>query len=411
MVRSGVVEGAAGRAGAPNRWRAVAGLATMVLVAVIVGFCVTMFGGGFAEGMPVTVMSPRAGLVMNADARVKIHGVQVGRVSSIEQRPNGQAAIHLEIDKAPARRIPSNVLVDIASTTVFGAKFVQLVDPADPSPQSIHAGQVLDATHVTVEINTVFQQLTSLLSKIDPAKLNETLGAIASAFNGRGEKFGRALSNLDSFLAKTEPDLAALSHDIAVAPGVINAYADAAPHLLRTADNTIRVAQTVLDEQQNLDALLVSAIGLADLGNDVVGTNRQPLTEVLHLLVPTTGVLNQYHQALNCGLAGIDQLAKVPPSADPGIDISASFILGVERYRYPQNVPKVAAKGGPHCADMSLPVVPFEKRPPFLVTDVGANPAQYGNQGILLNSDRLKQLLFGPLAGPPRNTAQISNPG
>ena len=383
----------------------------MVLVAVIIGFCVTMFNGGFTEGVPVTVLSPRAGLVMNADARVKIHGVQVGRVSSIEQRPNGQAAIHLEMDKAPARRIPSNVLVDIASTTVFGGKYVQLVDPADPSPQSIHAGQVLDATHVTVEINTVFQQLTSLLSKIDPAKLNETLGAIASAFNGRGDEFGRALGDLDSFLTKTEPDLAALSHDIAVAPGVINAYADAAPHLLRTADNTIRVGQTILDEQQNLDALLVSAIGLADLGNDVLGTNRQPLTDVLHLLVPTTGVLNEYHQALNCGLDGIDQLAKIPPAADPGIDISASFILGVERYRYPQNVPKVAAKGGPHCADMSLPVVPFEKRPPFLVTDVGANPAQYGNQGILLNSDGLKQLLYGPLAGPPRNTAQIGQPG
>jgi ABC-type transporter Mla subunit MlaD len=250
-----------------------------------------------------------------------------------------------------------------------------------------------------------------LLSEIDPAKLNETLGAIASAFNGRGDEFGRALSDLDSFLVKTEPDLAALSHDIAVAPGVINAYADAAPHLLRTADNTIRVSRTVLDEQQNLDALLISAIGLADLGNDVLGTNRQPLTDVLHLLVPTTDVLNTYHQAINCGLGGIDQLAKIPPSADPGIDISASFILGVERYRYPQNVPKVAAKGGPHCTDMTLPVVPFEKRPPFLVTDVGANPAQYGNQGILLNSDGLKQLLYGPLDGPPRNTAQIGQPG
>ena len=411
MVGPGVVEGAARRAGSSNRRRALTGLATIGVVAAIVGFCVTMFSGGFAEGLPVTVLAPRAGLVMNADARVKMHGVQVGRVARIEERPNGQAAIQLEMDRAPARRIPSNVLVDIASTTLFGGKFVQLMDPADPSPQSMHAGQILDATRVTVEINTVFQQLNSLLSKIDPAKLNETLGAIASAFNGRGDKFGRALSDLDSFLAKTEPNLAALSHDIAVTPGVINAYADAAPDLLRTAANTIRVSQTVLDEQQNLDALLISAIGLADLGNDVVGSNRQPLTDVLHLLVPTTGVLNTYHEALNCGLAGIDQLAKVPPSADPGIDISASFILGVERYRYPLSLPKVAAKGGPHCADMGLPVVPFEMRPPFLVADVGANPAQFGNQGILLNSDGLKQLLFGPLAGPPRNTAQIGQPG
>ena len=58
----------------------------------------------------------------------------------------------------------------------------------------MHAGQVLDAKHVTVEINTVFEQLTSVLSKIEPEKLNETLGAIATALNGRGEKIGQALT-------------------------------------------------------------------------------------------------------------------------------------------------------------------------------------------------------------------------
>ena len=69
----------------------------------------------------------------------------------------------------------------------------------------------------------------------------------------------------------------------------------------------------------------------------------------------------------------------------------------------------MAAKGGPQCTD--LPNVGYEQRPPYVVTDIGANQAQYGNQGILLNSDGLKQLLFGPLDGPPRNSAQIGMPG
>jgi hypothetical protein len=83
----------------------------------------------------------------------------------------------------------------------------------------------------------------------------------------------------------------------------------------------------------------------------------------------------------------------------------------VERYRYPANLPKVAATGGPHCEDVGLPMVGFNEHAPFVVADVGANPAQYGNQGILLNSDGLKNFLFGPLDGPPRNTAQIGQPG
>jgi hypothetical protein len=93
----------------------------------------------------------------------------------------------------------------------------------------------------------------------------------------------------------------------------------------------------------------------------------------------------------------------------PGIVVQASFTLGMDRYRYPTDLPKVAAKGGPQCTD--LPRVPFEARPPYVISDIGTDPAKYGNQGILLNSDALKQWLFGPLAGPPRNSAQIGMPG
>ena len=46
-----------------------------------------------------------------------------------------------------------------------------------------------------------------------------------------------------------------------------------------------------------------------------------------------------------------------------------------------------------------------------LITDIGANPVGYGNPQLLINSDRLKQLLYGPIDGPPRNSAQVGQPG
>jgi phospholipid/cholesterol/gamma-HCH transport system substrate-binding protein len=388
---------------------ALAGLATIVVLAAIVGVAVGLFEGAFTPSVPVTVVSPRAGLVMNADAKVKMRGVQVGKVASIESRPNGQAALHLAMDPSQLHLIPANVLVDIASTTVFGAKFVELVPPADPAPQRLHAGETLDSQHVTVEVNTVFQELTSVLAKVDPTKLNETLGAIASALNGRGHRIGEMLSDLDSFLAKQDPSLPRLSHDLAVFPLVANTYADAASDLTKTVADATKVSRTVVDEQQNLDAFLISTIGLADIGNDVVGGNRQRLTDVLHMLVPTTNLTNEYHQALWCSIAGGAQQVKAPPLADPGIKILFEVEWGAERYRYPSNLPKVAATGGPQCRD--LPNVPPDVAPPYLVTDVGSNPWQYGNQQLLINSDALKQLLYGPIDGPPRNSMQIGQPG
>jgi phospholipid/cholesterol/gamma-HCH transport system substrate-binding protein len=385
------------------------GLISIVIVCLIFALAVGLFQGSFTKTVPVTVISERAGLVMNTDAKVKMRGVQVGKVAAIDSLPNGQAAIHLAMDPSQLRFIPANVLVDIASTTVFGAKSVELVPPDQPSAQRLHDGETLQGQHVMVEVNTVFQQLVTVLAQIDPPKLNESLGALAQAFSGRGPQLGQSLSDLDSFLAKLEPSLPAFRHDFAVLPAVSNAYADAAPDLVKTAANATRISKTLVDEQHNLDALLISAIGLADIGNDVLSANRQPLTNVMHLLVPTTDLLNEYHEALTCAFGGLIQLSHGAPLSEPSINISASLTWGAERYRYPTNLPKVAATGGPRC--VGLPKLPFNTSPPQLITDIGADPVGYGNPQLLLNFDGLKQLLYGPIAGPPRNPAQIGQQG
>jgi phospholipid/cholesterol/gamma-HCH transport system substrate-binding protein len=392
-----------------NTVRALAGLATVVAIVAIVAGAAGMFEGRFTNTVPLTVLSQRAGLVMDPDAKVKLQGVDVGRVDSIEELPNGRAAIHLAIDTDQLHRIPNNSVIDISSATVFGAKTVDFMVPAAASAESLRPGQVLDANQVTVEFNTLFEQLTAVLSKVQPDKLNATLRAISSALDGRGQKFGQTLGDLDELLAHLEPGLPNLTQDLEMGPAVFNSYADAAPDLLQSAENATQLSQTLIDEQDQLDQFLVSTIGLADSGNDVIGTNTAALSKVLHLLVPTSALTNQYNPALTCGLGGLYQMSIIPPQSEAGVVSSSGLQLGRERYRYPSNLPKVAATGGPQCTD--LPVVPQGTSPPLVVADVGSNPAGYGNTGPMLNSDALKQFLFGPLDGPPRNTSQIGQPG
>jgi virulence factor Mce-like protein len=385
------------------------GFLTVLVIVSVFALAANLFRGGFTDSAPVTVISQRAGLVMNPDAKVQVRGVQVGKVASIEDLANGGAALHLAMDPSRLSAIPANALVDIASPTVFGAKSIQFVFPDNPSPESLRAGQVIDARHVMVEVNTIFEELTSVFSKIEPAKLNQTLAAIASALSGRGEKLGRMLGDLDSYLAQLEPSLPALSHDLDVAPVVLGAYADAAPDFVSIADNSARISDTLVDQQQNLDAALVSVIGLADIGNQVLSENRQPLTDVLHLLVPTTDLTNQYNQALWCSLAGMVDLSGRPPLKEPGVVVMAGFLWGQERYRYPMDLPKAGGTGGPQCT--GLPHLPFEAVPPYVVADTGTNPWRRTYPGIVLNSDLIKRIMFGEIDGPPRNSAQIGQPG
>lgn len=387
----------------------IAGFLTVLALLLVVAVSIGLFQGSFTKSVPVTVISDRAGLVMYPDAKVKLNGAPVGKVESIEHLPDGGAALHLALDPDAISIIPANVGAEITSSTVFGSKFVELVPPRQPSPEAVRAGATIEGDRVTVELNTVFEKLVSVLSEVDPAKLNQTLGAVSKSLNGRGQKFGQTLADLDSALVNLNPALDSLNHVLEVSPTVFNALADASPDLLSVVSNTTRLSDTIVDQQDSLNALLLSGIGLADIGTDVLSENRQPLSDVVHLLVPTTDLTNQYGPALTCGLGAMLPLANGPGLPWPGSVLLQSFFLGRERYRYPGNLPKVAAKGGPQCTD--LPNVGYEQRPPFVVTDIGANQAQYGNQGILLNSDGLKQALFGPLDGPPRNSAQIGMPG
>ncbi|HEY9313235.1 MCE family protein [Williamsia sp.] len=365
-----------------------------MLVVVIVVVAMTMFRGGFSDTVRVTVLSPRAGLVMYPDAKVQMRGVTVGQVSSIDSLPDGKASIQLAMNPSALHKIPENSTVQIASSTVFGAKFVEFLPPDAPSPEPMYSGQVFDSRSVTVELNTVFEQLTSVLTEIEPEKLNETLGVISTALSGRGDQVGQMLVDFDEFLAAVEPSLPALQRELAVAPDVMRTYADAAPDLVTTVDNSTTLSQTIVEEQHNLDAFLASVIGLADVGQRVLQTNGGLLESTLAVLVPTLELSNEYNEALTCSMEGMAYLSDSEPVDVPGLGLSANFLWGTDPYEHPKDLPKVAASGGPRCE--GLPVG-YQEKPPFVVADVGSNPFAGDREGLELNVDSLQRALFGPI--------------
>lgn len=171
----------------PSRHRLHDAWWTLILLAatgVIVLVTAVSFNGSLRSHVPVTLTADRSGLVMDAGAKVMMRGVQVGRVSRIGDRTNG-TSLNLEIDPDQIRHIPANVEAQISATTAFGAKFVDLVMPENPSRARLSAGAVLHSRNVSTEINTVFENLVGLLNMIDPLKLNAVLTAVADAVRGK----------------------------------------------------------------------------------------------------------------------------------------------------------------------------------------------------------------------------------
>src|SRR3954452_23225124 len=158
-------------------------LATLLADAIV--FTYLSYTAAFTPTDTVTVTSPRAGLVMDKDAKVKYRGIQIGKVEDIAYTGD-QAKLTLAIKRDQMRYVPSNALVRIGSTTVFGAKSVEFIAPAQPTGTPLRPGATVQTQAVQLEANTLFQTLIDVLHKIDPVHLNATLSAIAEGLRGHG---------------------------------------------------------------------------------------------------------------------------------------------------------------------------------------------------------------------------------
>ncbi len=144
----------------------------LVLLIAAIWLTYALFAGTLKSYVPVTLTSDRSGLVMESNAKVKMRGVQVGRVASII---GGREPVELKLEIYPdqIKHIPANVEAQIRATTVFGAKFVDLVYPSDPSAQRLEAGEVLQSRNVTTEVNTVFENVVGVLDQIDTGQAQQ----------------------------------------------------------------------------------------------------------------------------------------------------------------------------------------------------------------------------------------------
>src|SRR4051794_37352051 len=102
-----------------------AGAVLLVIFAVILVFVWLTFRGYLTKNDQLTLLSGRAGLVLDPGAKVTLNGVQIGQVKSINAVESGgepKAQLVLNVNPKYVELIPANVDIQISATTVFGNK-------------------------------------------------------------------------------------------------------------------------------------------------------------------------------------------------------------------------------------------------------------------------------------------------
>lgn len=354
-------------------------LAAALLASLLVGFALLTYlsySAAFSSTDTVTVTAPRAGLMMERDNKVKYRGIQIGKVKDISYSGE-RAVLTLSIDSNELHYVPDNATVHIAGTTIFGAKSVEFIPPQSPSGRSLRPDAHINASAVSLEVNTLFQSLIDLLHKIDPVELNGTLSALAEGLRGHGNDFGALLAGLNTLTRQTNPKLPTLRQDFQKTATVSNIYADAAPDLNTVINNVPTISRTIVDQQDNLNDALLATIGLSNNAYETLAPAEQDLIDAIKRLRAPLKVGGDYSPEFGCLFAGIDrgikEFAPILGVKKAGLFTSSSFVLGAPSYTYPESLPIVNASGGPNCR--GLPDIPTKQtggswyRAPFLVTD------------------------------------------
>jgi phospholipid/cholesterol/gamma-HCH transport system substrate-binding protein len=393
-----------------------AGLALLAVSVLVLAVVYLQFRGDLTAKTTLTMLSSRAGLVMNPGSKVTFNGVQIGRVDAISEiAQDGQPAAKFTLDiyRKYIELIPANADVDIEATTVFGTKYVSLISPKNPSPQHITSHDVIDARSVTTEFNTLSATLTSITDKVDPVKLNLTLSATAEALTGLGRKFGESIVNGNAILDDVNPRMPQLRHDIARLADLGDTYANAAPDLFAALNNAVTTARTLTAQQKDLDAALLAAVGFSNTGADIFERAAPYLVRGATDLAPTAKLLDTYSPELFCTIRDFHDTAPIAAAAQggkngyafvatdrlltlaglignlaTGIPLLATGVGGLaglvggapNPYVYPDNLPRTNAHGGPGGAPGCWQPTTHDFWPaPYLVMDTGNNIAPYNH--------------------------------
>lgn len=338
--------------------RRMTGVVFLIILGLLLALSVAVYQKRFVSVVPVTLHTGSVGNEMLTGADVELRGVIVGQVRSISS-DGANASLDLALKPSMVQWIPRNVSARLLPRTLFGERYVALVTPSAPGPH-IRAGDVIaqDRSSTAIAIQRVLDDLLPLLRSLHPAQLDETLNALATALDGRGEAIGDNLQRLQRYLGQLDPHLPTLEHDIGRLADFADTYTAAAPDLLRTLDNLRTTGGTVISEQDKLDAFLKGAEGVAGTAQAVLAENEQNLIQLTSTSRPVLDLLARYSPEFPCLLAGLTKfeprLEDAFSRAGPGLHLTLEVVVDRGKYT-PGEEPRYIAHSGPDCRGLPDP--------------------------------------------------------
>lgn len=242
---------------------------------------------------------------------VRVVGVPVGRIDSIEPRPS-DVKITMSIDRDV--KVPADAQALIISPNLVAARFIQIT-PAytDGDVMAEGASIPLDRTGVPVEWDEVKEQLTQLSTQLGPQEgsvqgpLSEFVDQAANTFDGNGDSFRNALRELSQTagrLGDSRTDLFGTVKNLQV---LVDALSNSNEQIVQFTNHVSSVSQVLAESSSGLDNTLSTL-------NQALTDVRGFLNENNDALIAQVGKLADFTQILTDHSDDIEQILHVTPN-------------------------------------------------------------------------------------------------
>jgi phospholipid/cholesterol/gamma-HCH transport system substrate-binding protein len=245
--------------------------------------------------------------------QVRILGVGVGRVDTIQPRPS-DVKITMSVSKDV--KIPKDARAVIISPNLVSARFIQLT-PAYTGGAALPDGGSIDLsrTAVPVEWDEVKEALTQLAVQLGPTTgsmqgpLGSVINQAADTLDGNGQSFHNALRELSQVAGRLGDSRSDLFGTVKNLQVLVNALSSSNEQIVEFAGNVASVSQVLADSSRHLDNTLGTL-------NNALSDIRGFLHENNSTLIDTVNNLNDLAGTLSDQSDNIEQVLHV---AGPGI--------------------------------------------------------------------------------------------
>jgi virulence factor Mce-like protein len=274
-------------------WKRVA--TGVLLVGLIMAGAAFIVRETFFRPLTITAYFPSAtGIYAGDDIRVS--GVKVGTVSSVQPEPNrARLVLHVDHDVP----IAADAKAVIVSQNLVAARYVQLTPAYRKTGPKLGDGAVIDEdrTAVPVEWDEVTAQLTRLATDLGPSSavsstaVSRFIESAANAMDGNGEKLRQTLAQLSGIsriLANGSGNIVDVIKNL---QNFVTTLRDSNQQIVQFQNRLATLSSVVNDSRSDLDAALSNlSIAVGEVQRFVAGS-RDKTAEQIQRLANVTQVL------------------------------------------------------------------------------------------------------------------------